>query len=192
MYGGSKVFGKSYFLLGLANFSFFIGESIFFFYLDAYNTYDYAIIAELFFMFATPFILAHIIINIRYFAEKIEDYQKILLIIIPTVIIIGYSLFVNINPPDDSSDFYFGLLFVSKSSVILGFTVMAFTIFRQTALFAPWFLLLIGIFVATAGDIVFRYSYTLEFYDFGNASTSLWLASSMILIYALYKHQKSI
>ncbi len=179
-------------MLGLANFSFFIGESIFFFYLDAYNTYDYAIIAELFFMFATPFILAHIIINIRYFAEKIEDYQKILLIIIPTVIIIGYSLFVNINPPDDSSDFYFGLLFVSKSSVILGFTVMAFTIFRQTALFAPWFLLLIGIFVGTVGEIVFRYSYTLGFYDFGNASTSLWLASSMILIYALYKHQKSI
>jgi hypothetical protein len=53
-------------------------------------------------------------------------------------------------------------------------------------------LILIGIFIGTAGDMVYRYTYTLGFYDFENASTSLWLASYMTLVYALYKHKKSI
>jgi hypothetical protein len=53
-------------------------------------------------------------------------------------------------------------------------------------------LILIGIFIGTAGDTVYRYTYTLGFYDFENASTSLWLASYMTLVYALYKHKKSI
>jgi len=192
IYGGSKVFGKSYFLLGMSYFLFFIGEAIYFFYLDPYQDYTYSTFVQLFFIFSTPFILSHIIINIRYFAEKLEDYQKILLILIPTITILLYSFLVNISPPEDSSDFYYNLIFVVTSSLMLAFTIVGFTVFRYTALFVPWFLLLIGIFLGTAGDIAYRYTSTFGHYDYGDASTSLWLASSMMMIYALYKHQKSI
>ena len=130
---GSKVFGKSYFMLGLSYLSYFIGEVIYFFYVDTLNLED-PIIADLFFIISPPLLITHIIINIRYFAEKLEDYQKILLIIIPTLIILGYSLFVNITPPEDRPDFYFNLIFVSLSSAMLAFTTVGFTTFRHTNL----------------------------------------------------------
>ena len=192
IYGGSKVFGKSYFILGLSYVAFFIGESFYYFYFQPFNDFQYSIIAELFFAVSMPLLLTHIIINIRYFAEKIELYQKILAIIIPVIIVLGYSLILTVNPLEDVEDFYFNLIFVIKSAIVLGFTVVAFTLFRETVLFTPWFLILIGILFSTAGDVLYRYTDTVSSYDVSDPTTSLWLASSMMLIYALYKHQKSI
>ena len=192
IYGGSKVFGKSYFLLGLGFFTVFLGEVVYFFLIDPGADSDYTLLAELFFLISYPLVFAHIIINIRYFAEKLEDYQKVLLIIIPTITILVYSLLVNLNPPEDSSEFYYSLLFVAESAIMLGLTILAFTVFRHTALFVPWFLLLVGFLIGVIGDVAYNYAYTIGFFDFGNPSLGLWLASNMMLIYALYKHQKSI
>ena len=192
IYGGSKIFGKSYFILGLSYMAFFIGEALFYFYFEPFNDFQYSIISELFFVISMPLILTHIIINIRYFAEKTELYQKILAITIPTIIVLGYSLILTVNPLEDVDDFYFNLIFVLEAAIVLGFTVMAFTLFRQTVLFTPWFLILIGILFSTAGDVLYRYTDTVSSYDTSDPTTSLWLASSMMIIYALYKHQKSI
>ena len=191
-YGGSKVFGKSYFVLGLSYIAFFIGEGLFYFYMDVYEDYSYKIIAEGAFMISMPLLLTHIIINIRYFVEKLEKYQIILLTVIPLVIVSGYSLAMLTNSAFTLDDYLFNLIFVIESAVVLGFTIVAFTIFRETALFAPWFLLLIGILFNTVGDIWYRYTDTISFYNFSDPATGLWLASSMMIIYALYKHQKSI
>lgn len=189
---GSKVFGKSYFILGISYLLFFLGEALFYFYFEPFDTFEYSIIAEIFFMVSMPLILIHIIINIRYFVEKLESYQKFLAIMIPVIIISGYSLIFVADPSEINDDFYFNLVFVIESSIVLGFTVVAFTLFRGTVLFTPWFLLLIGILFSTAGDTLYRYTDTISSYDYSDTTTSLWLASSMIMIYALYKHQKSI
>lgn len=192
MYGGSKIFGKSYFILGISYVLFFLGEALFYFYFEPFDTFEYSIISEIFFMVSMSLILGHIIINIRYFVEKLELYQKFLLIIIPLIIIFAYSLIFTANPFEITDNFYFNLIFIIESSIVLGFTVVAFTLFRHTVLFAPWFLLLIGILFNTAGDVMYRYTDTISSYDYSDPTTSLWLASSMIMIYALYKHQKSI
>ena len=189
---GSKVFGKSYLMLGISYMLFFLGEALYYFYFEPFDTFEYSVISEIFFMVSMPLILGHIIINIRYFIERLESYQKFLLIIIPAIIIFGYSAIFTANPVEINDDFYFNLIFVIESSIVLGFTVVAFTLFRQTVLFAPWFLLLIGILFSTAGDTLYRYTDTIASYDYADPTTSLWLASSMIMIYALYKHQKSI
>ena len=192
MYNGSKVFGKSYLILGISYMLFFLGEALYFFYFEPFDTFEYTMVSEVFFMASTPLILVHIIINMRYFVEKLERSQKLLLVIIPTMIIFGYSLIFTANSFEITTDFYFNLIFVIKTSIVLGFTIVAFTLFRQTVLLAPWFLLLIGILFSTAGDVMYRYTDTISSYDYSDTTTSLWLASSMIMIYALYKHQKSI
>ena len=192
IYGGSKVFGKSYFLLGLGFVAYFLGEAVYFFLVDPGSDSDSTFLGDIFFLVSYPIVFAHVIINIRYFAEKLEDYQKILLIIIPTITILFYSLLVNLNPFEDSSEFYYSLLFVSESAIMLGLTIVAFTVFRHTALFVPWFLLLIGFLIGVIGDVIYNYAYTIGFFDFGNPSLGLWLASNMMIVYALYKHQKSI
>ena len=192
IYGGSKVFGKSYFLLGLGFISVFFGEVVYFFLIDPGTISDYNFLGDLFFLTSYPLVFAHVAINMRYFAEKFEDYQKILLVVIPTITILVYSLLVNLNPPEDISEFYYSLLFVAESSIMLSLIIVAFTVFRHTVLSVPWFLLLVGFLIGVIGDIAYNYAYTIGFFDFGNPSLGLWIASNMMLVYALYKHQKSI
>lgn len=191
-YGHSKVFGKSYFLLGVGFFSAFLGELVFFYFIDFLLYEQYSILADILIFTAYPFMMAHIIINVRYFVEKLENTQKLLLVGLPGVIILGYSLVLANIPLADTGEFYYYLIFVSASSIVLGLATVAFTLFRQTALISAWFVLLIGIAIGTIGDILYNYASTLGVYSFGDFSNVLWVASPLIMIYALYKHQKSI
>ena len=115
----------------------------------------------------------------------------IILILVPGLLILIYSLFVFSNQIDDISYFYYTLIFVSLTSLTLGFVIVGFSIFRKTVLFSAWLLLLVGIFLGTIGDIVYYYVQIFGGSWVDNIS-SLWIASNMIMIYALYKHQKSI
>ena len=191
-YGHSKVFGKSYFLLGVGFFSTFLGELVFFYFVDFLLYEQYSILGDILIFAAYPFMMAHIIINVRYFVEKLENTQKLLLVGLPAVIILGYSLVLANFPLADTGEFYYYLTFVSASSIVLGLATVAFTLFRQTALISAWFVLLIGITIGTIGDILYNYAATLGVYSFGDFSNVLWVASPLIMIYALYRHQKSI
>ena len=191
-YGNSKIFGKSYFLLGLGHFAIFVGELIFFYYVDYLHFQEYEVFADILIFLGYPFMMAHISINMRYFVEKLELFQKILLVGIPGVIILAYSMVLLDIPLENDVDFYYYLSFVSASSIVLGLATVAFTLFRQTVLTAAWFVLLIGIAIGTIGDVLYNYSVTLGVYSFGDFSNVLWIVSPLIMIYALYKHQKSI
>lgn len=190
IYGGSKIFGLSYFALGLGFFATFVAELLYVYYLDISNQ-EVPIIADYFLFSFYPFALIHIIINIRYFTERLGNLQKIILILVPGLLILIYSLFVFSNQIDDISYFYYTLIFVSLTSLTLGFVIVGFSIFRKTVLFSAWLLLLVGIFLGTIGDIVYYYVQIFGGSWVDNIS-SLWIASNMIMIYALYKHQKSI
>ena len=191
MYGNSKVFGKSYLLLGVGFVSIFLGELVFFHYVDTLLNYEYEFLGEILIFFGYPLMMAHIVINIHYFVEKLKVFQKILLVMIPVVLILIYSIVV-IESSQIDEDFFYYLSFVSASSIVLALTIVAFTLFRQTVLFSAWFVLLVGITMGTIGDILYNYAYTLGIYSFGDFSNVLWIASPLIMIYALYKHQKSI
>ena len=192
MYAKSKVFGMSYFLLGVGFLSVFVGEVIFFHYVDTLLYEEYSILGEFFIFFSYPLMMAHIVINMRYFIDRLTNFQKFLLSVIPVTIILGYSLAVTNAPLEDFGEFYYYLIFVSASSIVLALTVVAFTLFRQTVLISAWFVLLIGIAIGTVGDILYNYSYTLGIYSFSDFSNILWIISPLIMIYALYKHQQSL
>ena len=107
-YGKSKVFGRSYFLLGCGFFVLFLGELLYFVYDDVLDTsvldtFDYL------FLVSTIFTISHIVINVRYFAEKIETYQKILVVSIPASIVLSYSLLVFANGHRPDHYFFFNL-----------------------------------------------------------------------------------
>lgn len=190
-YGKSRVFGRSYFLLGCGFFVLFLGELLYFAYDDVLDvsvldTFDYLFLAS------TMLTISHIIINVRYFAEKIETYQKVLAVSIPILTVLSYSFLVFVNGHKPDYYFFFNLLFVSFAAVNLGLVVVGFTLFRHTVLNSAWFLLLIGFFVSTIGDLEFRYYHTFGGDYLANNSSVLWISSLMILVYALYKHQKAI
>ena len=191
-YGGSKIFGKSYFILGVSYLLFFLGEATFYFYIDSFGESEFRMFTEIMFLTSMTLLIMHIIINIRYFTEKFETYQKILLVVIPSIIVVGYGISLIGALSDNPDGYFFNLIVTAQSAVSLGLIIVAFTVFRQTALFVPWVLLLIGFLFSTMGDTLYRYTDTVASYDTADPATGLWLASSMMVIYALYKHQKSI
>ena len=190
MYGGSKVFGRSYFALGLGYFAIFLTETLYVYFGDI-SGQDVPIIADYFLFSSYLLLLTHLIINIGYFAERLESFQKAIMMLVPAIIVPTYSLLVFSNNPDDISYFYYSVIFVFLSSLTMGFVIVGFSLFRQTVLISSWLLLLVGLSVATIGDFVFHYVEILDGNWIGNV-TSLWTASYIIMIYALYKHQKSI
>lgn len=189
LYGGSKIFGVSFLILGIGFFSTFVAESLYVYFLDILN--QDSPLADYFLFSYYPLAITHLIINIRYFAEKISVFQKITLVLVPIILTAFYSLLVFSNPVDDISYFYFSLVFVIFATLQLGFVIVGFTLFRQTVLFSAWLLLLLGIFVGTVGDIVYYYVEILGGDWISNAS-SLWIGSNLVILYALYKHKKSI
>ena len=191
VYGFSKVFGRSYFVFGLSYVLFFAGEALFYFYMEPFDDYSYGFISEFAFMTSMTLLLFHIIINIRYFSEKLEAYQKIILVAIPLVTFFGFFSVLEFNS-DNFDKTALNLFFILQSSVSLSLIVVGFTVFRHTVLFGPWFLLLVGILLSTAGDFSFRYVDIVSTFSYTDSAVGLWLASSMIMIYALYEHQKSI
>ncbi len=189
-YGKSKVFGRSYFLLGLGFFAVFVGEFMYFLF---GNTWDESTLDLIDSLFLVSFVCttAHMTINIRYFAEKFETYQKVIVVFLPMFITGIYSYLVYLNSFESDSGFFFNVVFVGTSAINLGLVVVGFTLFRHTVLISAWFLLLVGFFIGTLGDLEYRYYNTLGTDFLGNNSTVFWLTSFMILVYALYKHQKS-
>ena len=191
LYGFSKVFGRSYFIFGLSYVFFFAGEALFYFYMDVYGDYSVEFVSSWMFAISMTLLLFHIVINIRYFSEKLERYQQIILVVIPLVTFFGFFSVLEFNS-DNFDKTILNLFFILYSSISLSLIIVAFTVFRYTILFGPWFLLLIGILLSTTGDFSFRYVDIVSTFSYTDLSVGLWLASSMVMIYALYKHQKSI
>ena len=190
LYGGSKIFGRSYFALGMAYFAVFLTEIFYVYFFDILNQ-DVPVIADYFLLSFYPLVLIHLAINIRYFSQKLSVLQKITFGIVPGILTILYALLVFGNSASDFSYFYYSLIFVIFSSLQIGFVLVGFSLFRQTVLFSTWLLLLVGIFIGTIGDMVYHYGEIFDDSWIENV-TAIWVASNLTMIYALYKHQKSI
>lgn len=190
-YGGSKVFGKSYLALGICYFGVFVGE-ILYFYFDSIENWDFSYVADSFFVMSYPAIMTHLVINIRYFKEKLENFQKTLLFVIPVGILLTFSYMVLNTSLEFDQVFFYELIFVIGSSVTLALAIVGFSIFRNTNLISAWFFILLGIFSDTIGSVFHRYTHTFGLYSYGDISNVLWIIAPVLIMYGLYRHLKSI
>ena len=193
IYDYSRIFGMSYVILGVGYFFSFLGELSFVYYVDLLKQESPPAITDLSFLILYVLILIHMTINIRYFAEHLFSYQKVLLLFIPIVMVLIYSFFVLNSGDVDYSELPYSLVVVSLSSLTLSFAVVGFTLFKQTALVIAWVLLLMGMFVGNIGDLANSYLVALGHFNvISNYSTTLWITSNILMIYALYRHQNTI
>jgi hypothetical protein len=89
-------------------------------------------------------------------------------------------------------DFYYGIIFVSGSSVVMAFAVLGAKIFQKGLLGIVWLVLVLGILSNTVGDIWYYYLEAVGEYSLGHPVNLFWYASYWIIIYALYKHREII
>jgi hypothetical protein len=62
-------------------------------------------------------------------------------------------------------DFYFGLLYVMPSSVMLSLSILGALVFRSSILGIPWLLIATGITIFTIADVWYYYLELFELYD---------------------------
>ena len=191
-YWGSEVFGRSYFALGLAFLMYFLGDTTWIYYEFFLEEYPYPSIADVFYLAFSSFLIYYLITNIRYFKRHLEASKLILFGIVCSAIIVSYAYISFEDIEEVNFDFFFGLLYVVLAAVTLSLAILGAIIFRSSILGGVWLLLMIGLFIFTISDVWYYYLELLEEYDFTHPTTTLWMLSFMIIIYALYKHQKII
>lgn len=193
LYGKSMVFGKSYFILAIALLMMFAGESTWYLYIFAFGVEDpYPSIADVFFFLFYPLAALHIIMNVEFFKTKISLRNKLWIVIMPLSIVTVFS-FLSLQDVEEANfDYYYGLLFVSSSSILLSLGLVGTIIFRGGVLGTAWILLLVGILLTTTGDLWYYYLEIPGFYYGGHPVELLWYTSYWTITYALYKHKKII
>ena len=179
-YDVSRIFGRSFLVLGVAYASVFAGEAAYYFYLDPAGIPDHAAV-EMLFLASYPLFVLHVLINVSYFVRKVGRWW-LLPCTVTLAVTVLYVLWTGAHPP------YLDVLTVACSSALLGLVSLAFVLFRGTALSKPWLMLLAGILLGTVGDVAYRHAHTLGKYGFEDPSAGLWVASYMVVIYALYRH----
>ena len=189
-YRKSEVFGRAYFFLGLGFALWFIGDLIYFYYSYVLEVDPYPSLADIFYFTLYLPIIAHLVINTKYFKRKLNISQKILLVALPILIVGVYSYMNFVQIGDDNFDYYYGVIFVASSSVTVAFAALGASVFRHSILGTVWLLLAIGIFMVTLSDVWYYYTETFGVWDITHPTTTMYVTSYMIIVYALYKHQR--
>ena len=191
-YRNSEVFGKSYFVLALGLLSFALGELTYVYYEFVLNEDPYPSIADVFFFGFYPLAFYHITKNVKFFKAKIDIKTKILVVILPISIIGLYSYLSFQQIGEANFDYYYGLIFISASSIVLAAAILGARVFRQGLLGVAWLVLVLGILLTTVGDVWYYYLETFEQYTLIHPVNLFWYASYWVITYALYKHQNII
>ena len=192
-YWGSEVFGKAYLFLALAFVAWFIGDVGYVYYdhvlqLDPYpNPFDVG------FVISYVFASMHLLLNSRYFKPKWNIEMKILLVALPIGMLVGYTLVASAVWGDYEElqfDLFYGNIFAVGATVELALVIIGASVFRRSILKEVWLLLVIGILIWTIGDVWYAFAEVYETFSNTHPTNTLWIASFMVVMYALYKHRQ--
>ncbi len=207
-YWGSKIFGRAYLSLAIAFGGYFAGWLLWFVFEIGYqveNPYPYYPDIGYFAYF--PFSIYHLRTNIHYFKPKLSAQQKITIFAIPIVVTIVYAIFglipievpqgigsVIFHPiPEYDWEFYkeyvVGSVAVFLTTMIFSYAVVGAQVFRGTVLGNAWGLLLVGFALNTFADVRYYFFELFGIFDRADIATPMWLAATVVVCYALYKHR---
>jgi hypothetical protein len=191
-YGRSAVFGNAYLALGIGFTAFAIGDIIYNFQTTVLKIDPYPSIADIFFFAYYPFIIFHLIRNIKFFKRKINMVTKIWLAAIPVALVLLYTYFTFSQDGYSLFDYYYGLPFVAASATSFSFAVLGSQVFRHSLLASVWSLLAVGIFLNTFGDINYYHLEIFGLYTRTHFVNVLWFIAPLIITYSLYRQYKII
>jgi len=192
-YSGSIMFGKSYLFLAAGFFCKFIGDSAYYYFEYFAESYTWPTPFDFFFLAGYGFFIIHLVLNIRYFRPRWNAKIKALVVIIPILTVTVFSLIAygEWGIYDELFfELFFSDLFVVGGSFSVSLAILGVIVFRHSVLRETWLLLAMGIFLMMIGDLWYYYMEIFEAYDNSHPVNTIWMASFMIIMYALYKHHK--
>lgn len=189
-YSGTLVYAKAYNMLAIAFLLMLFAEVTYFVYEQILELEPYPSIADVFFFVFYPMIIIYFVINIRFFAPKLTTIGIITIVSIPLV---ATSTYLSLTIEDFGSfDFFYGIIFVAAASTTLGFAIHTAKIFRGGMIGTAWLILVIGITINLIGDVWYYYIEVIESYSLEHPVNLCWYSAYLLILYALYKHKKSI
>jgi hypothetical protein len=203
-YWQTRVFGRAYLALAIGYAAYFMGNVLWYISQIAYGVANpYPSWPDIGFSLFLPFAIYHLTCNVHFFKRKFDTREKYWLVLAPTIVTVTYILLLLLSSGFDLDSessqqiidqlFWSGLIMgsiqVGASTVVFSYSLIGFRIFRKSLLGAPWGLLLVGLTLNWAGDFAFYYS-SIFSYDRTSPIIVAWVASQMILCYALYKHRE--
>lgn len=191
-YSSTMTFGRAYLALTCGFLSITIGEILYFVYEAILQIEPYPSPADIFFFLQYPFVLLHLIINTRFFKPKIHVRELLWMVLIPTSIISLYISSSLSQIGDANFDFYYGLIFAMEPAIVLPFAILGAKTFKGGILGPAWLILVIAIISFTIGDVWYYYLEIFGNYDLLHPVNLFWYAGYWIIVYALFKHKKSI
>ncbi|MFN3653965.1 MAG: hypothetical protein ACK4TO_01385 [Candidatus Nitrosotenuis sp.] len=189
-YSQSKVFGRSFIVLGIGYFFIFVGETIYTIQDFVINEDPYPSVADPFFMLAYPFIIAHMFINIRYFEQKIKRSSIFWMAGLGFAMFSSYFLLSLSQDVELNFEFYYGLIFVALPSISIPITVYGVLLFRGGLIGKAWLILLFGNLSNAIGDVWYYHLETLGQYQLNHPVNIFWFFAYWVIVYAIYKHRK--
>ena len=191
-YWHTHVFGRAYLSLGLGFLSYAVAEILYYTFELILGIPGYPSIADIFFFALYPFVLIHLILNIRFFIKQFSRRSKFWIPLIPVGFVVTYAYTALVELGEPNFDFYYGIIFICGASITLSFAILGASIFRKGVLGVAWLLLVIGILTNALGDLWYYYLELAGAYYDAHPVTVVWYVSNLIMVYALYKHQKII
>lgn len=189
-YAGTLVYSRAYYMLTIAFLFMFVAEFTYYVYESILELEPYPSIADLFFFLFYPFLILYLIINIRFFAPQIPKTGIITIIGIPIITTLAY---IYLSFDDFGSfDFYYGIIFVAAASTTLGLSIHTAKIFKGGLIGTAWLVLVIGIMLNVIGDTLYYYIEINSGYTLDHPVNLFWYSSYLLILYALYKHKKSL
>lgn len=191
-YWGSEVFGKTYLALSIAFFLLAAGDFTYIYYDWYTDEAPYPSLADVFFLLFYPVAAFHLVKNIRYFKKDLKLGPKIGVPAL-AILIVGIFAYMSIDMIEEEPfDFYFGLLFVLASAAIFSLAILGAAVFRDSILGTAWLLLAGGLFVFIVADVWYYYLEIVDGYTGDHFVNTLWVLGNAVIVYALYKHKKTI
>ena len=191
-YKGSPVFGKTYLALAIGFILLFVGDLVYNYYLLVLDEDPYPSIADIFFIAFYAFAGFHIVKNVKYFKKDLTWGSKIGVVIIAGIMIGAFGIFTLETLVDDPIVYYSSMAYVVSSAILLALALVAFIVFRNSVLGVAWTMLVIGIFLYSVADVWYYYLEEIGEFSIKDPVNTLWVLSNTIMIYALYKHKKTI
>ena len=191
-YSSSEVFGITYIALGIAFFVATVGDLTYIYYGWFTEEVPYPSLADVFFLLYYPFVGYHLVRNINYIKKDLKWSSKFGAVLLSATIV-GIFVYMSIDMIEEEPfDFYFGLIFVSASASIFSLALLGATVFRHSILGSAWLLLAGALFIFTVADVWYYYLEIIGGYTGAHFVNTLWVLSNVGIVYALYKHKKTI
>lgn len=190
-YRSSKTFGKAYLALACGYLSATIAEILYFIYESILMIDAYPSPADVFFFALYPFILIHLIINVRFFKPRISLKELLWMATIPLGLISTYITLTLDILQETTFDFYYGIIFVLLPTIVLPFAILGASVFKGGTIGTEWLILVLAIIMLTVGDVWYYYLEIFDDYSLLHPVNIFWYIGYWIVVYALYKHKAS-